>query len=94
MLSVVLVVRSVGTDLVYVDASESERGAPGSGQVDWAGLVRGLREIGYAGDCVIESFTPACQTIAAAAAIWRPLAESQDALAVSGLAYLRALLGS
>jgi D-psicose/D-tagatose/L-ribulose 3-epimerase len=85
-------VRRIGADLVYVDASESDRGTPGSGQVDWDGLARALCEIGYAGDCVIESFTPACQTIAAAAAIWRPLAPSQDALARDGLAFLRRLL--
>ena len=85
-------VREVASELVYVDASESDRGAPGSGQVDWAGLARALREIGYAGDCVIESFTPECQAIAAAAAIWRPLAPSQDALARDGHAFLRRLL--
>ena len=85
-------VRRVGPELVYVDASESDRGAPGSGQVDWDGLVHALREVGYAGDCVIESFTPDCKTIAAAAAIWRPLAPSQDALARDGLAFLRRLL--
>jgi D-psicose/D-tagatose/L-ribulose 3-epimerase len=86
-------VRRVGADLVYVDASESDRGAPGSGQVDWDALARGLRAIGYAGDCVIESFTPDCQAIAAAAAIWRPLAPSQDALAADGLRFLRGLFG-
>jgi len=85
-------VELAGTELVYVDASESDRGTPGSGQVDWAGLARGLRAIGYRGDCVIESFTPACRTIAAAAAIWRPLAPSQDALAQDGLRFLRRLL--
>jgi D-psicose/D-tagatose/L-ribulose 3-epimerase len=85
-------VERIGRDLVYVDASESDRGIPGSGQVDWDGLARGLRQIGYGGDCVIESFTPECRTIAAAAAIWRPLAESQDAIAAEGLAFLRALL--
>jgi D-psicose/D-tagatose/L-ribulose 3-epimerase len=87
-------VRRVGADLVYVDASESDRGTPGSGQVDWAGLARGLSEIAYAGDCVIESFTPECRSIAAAAAIWRPLAPSQDALAEDGLRFLRGLLAS
>lgn len=85
-------VREVASELVYVDASESDRGAPGSGQVDWAGLAGVLHEIGYAGDCVIESFTPECQAIAAAAAIWRPLAPSQDALARDGHAFLRRLL--
>jgi D-psicose/D-tagatose/L-ribulose 3-epimerase len=84
-------VRTVGRELVYVDASESDRGTPGTGQVDWAGLAGALREIGYAGDCVIESFTPECRTIAAAAAIWRPLAPSQDALARDGHAFLRQL---
>jgi D-psicose/D-tagatose/L-ribulose 3-epimerase len=85
-------VRLVGADLVYVDASESDRGTPGSGQVDWDGLARGLSAIGYKGDCVIESFTPECKAIAAAAAIWRPLAPSQDALAQDGLRFLRRLL--
>ena len=85
-------VRLVGADLVYVDASESDRGTPGSGQVDWNGLASALRAVGYSGDCVIESFTPECLTIAAAAAIWRPLAPSQDALARDGLAFLRRLL--
>jgi D-psicose/D-tagatose/L-ribulose 3-epimerase len=85
-------VKLVGADLAYLDASESDRGVPGSGQVDWEGLARGLREISYAGDCVIESFTPDCQAIAAAAAIWRPLARSQDAIAADGLRFLRGLL--
>jgi D-psicose/D-tagatose/L-ribulose 3-epimerase len=84
-------VKTSGRDLVYIDASESDRGSPGSGQVDWDGLARGLKEINYAGDCVIESFTPECQAIAAAAAIWRPLAASQDDLARDGLSFLRRL---
>ena len=37
----------------------------------------------------IESFTPGNRTIARAAAIWRPLAPSQAALAEAGLAFLR-----
>lgn len=85
-------VRAIGPQLVYIDASECDRGTPGTGQVDWNGLADALREIGYAGDCVIESFTPECKTIAAAAAIWRPLAPSQEALARDGLAFLRTLL--
>jgi D-psicose/D-tagatose/L-ribulose 3-epimerase len=82
-------VKLAGNDLVYVDASECDRGTPGSGQVDWQGLAKGLHEIGYSGDCVIESFTPDCQAIAAAAAIWRPLAATQDLLAQDGLSFLR-----
>lgn len=84
-------VSTAGADLVYVDASESDRGTPGSGQVHWRELAAALDEIGYRGDCVIESFTPDC-SIAAAAAIWRPLATSQDALASDGCRFLRQLL--
>jgi len=80
-----------GDDLVYVDASESDRGTPGMGQVHWQEVRRALRDIGYQGDVVIESFTPECKTIADAAAIWRPLAPSQDELAVDGCKFLRKL---
>ncbi|MGI9249659.1 MAG: sugar phosphate isomerase/epimerase family protein [Pseudohongiellaceae bacterium] len=83
-----------GEDLVYFDASESHRGTPGRGQVQWQEVARALRDINYKGDCIIESFTPDCQVIADAAAIWRPLAESQDALAADGCRFLKSLLHS
>ena len=82
-----------GDDLVYLDASESDRGTPGKGQVHWQEVARALRDINYAGDCVIESFTPDCEAIADAAAIWRPLADSQDALARDGCRFLKSLFG-
>lgn len=81
-----------GEDLVYVDVSESHRGTPGKGQVNWVDVAHGLRDIHYRGDCIIESFTPDCITIADAAAIWRPLASSQDALASDGCRFLKQLL--
>ncbi len=87
-------VKRAGKDLVHVHACENDRGAPGSGLVDWKGLAKGLKEIGYAGDAVIESFTPECLTIAAAAAIWRPLARTQDDLAKDGLKHLKQLLAA
>jgi D-psicose/D-tagatose/L-ribulose 3-epimerase len=80
-----------GDDLVYVDASESDRGTPGKAQVHWQEVAAALTAINYSGDCVIESFTPACEEIADAAAIWRPLASSQDALAGDGYVFLRRL---
>jgi len=81
-----------GSDLVGVDASECDRGTPGEGQVNWSELARGLREIDYGGDCTIETFTPECEMIADAAAIWRPLAPSQDYLATEGYKFLSKLL--
>jgi D-psicose/D-tagatose/L-ribulose 3-epimerase len=62
--------------------------------VPWAEVARALRDIQYDEGVVIESFTSQVKSIARAAAIWRPLAASQDALAKNGLTHLRALLGS
>jgi len=42
---------------------------------------------------VIESFTPEIREIARAVSLWRPLAESPDALAEAGLAFLRSVVG-
>ena len=84
-------VRSAGDHLVHVQVSGSDRGAPGGDQVDWAGLMTALDEVGYSGPLDIESFTPDNEAIARAASIWRPLATSPDALAADGLAHLRKL---
>ena len=53
-----------------------------------------LREIGYAGMLGIESFTAENESMAKAASIWRPLAASQDELAVEGLAFLQQSTGT
>ena len=85
-------IRAAGPRLHHFHACENDRGAPGSGNVAWEEAALALKEIGYDGPVVIESFTPAVKSIARAVCIWRPLAESQDALAADGLAFLRRLL--
>ena len=86
-------IRRAGKRLFHFHACENDRGAPGSGKnIDWEGVGKGLKEIGYEGDAVIESFTPKTKSIAAAAAIWRQLAPTQDALAKDGLEFLRKTL--
>jgi D-psicose/D-tagatose/L-ribulose 3-epimerase len=87
-------IRATGKRLRHFHACENDRGAPGAGHVPWDDVATALRDIGYDGPVVIESFTDQVKTIARAAAIWRPLAESQDALARDGLAFLRTLLAS
>jgi D-psicose/D-tagatose/L-ribulose 3-epimerase len=82
-------IRLVGDKLVHFHACGSDRGAPGGDHIAWDEIATTLRDTGYDGALVIESFTPDNQTIARAAAIWRPLAETQDALATEGLAFLR-----
>ncbi|MBA3450203.1 MAG: sugar phosphate isomerase/epimerase, partial [Chloroflexia bacterium] len=82
-------IRLVGSTLAHFHACGNDRGAPGADHIAWDAITAALGETGYDGAVVIESFTPDNQTIARAAAIWRPLARSQDALATDGLAFLR-----
>jgi D-psicose/D-tagatose/L-ribulose 3-epimerase len=87
--SVAEAVRSAAGRLFHVQACGNDRGAPGADHVDWTGFISALSAIGYNGAVCIESFTPENQSIAKAASIWRPLAATQDAIAVDGLAFLR-----
>jgi D-psicose/D-tagatose/L-ribulose 3-epimerase len=82
-------IRAVGPRLRQLHACENDRGAPGSGNVDWAGVAQGLKDINYDGPVVIESFTAKVKSISRAAAIWRALAPTQDALAQDGLKFLK-----
>jgi D-psicose/D-tagatose/L-ribulose 3-epimerase len=85
-------VKLAGRRLYHCHACENDRGAPGTGQVHWKEWAKAIREVKYDGEVVIESFTPDCTSIAGAAAIWRPLAKSQDDLAKKGVTFLKKLL--
>lgn len=84
-------IRRVGSRLVHFHACGTDRGAPGADHTDWIAIADALRETGYDGAMVIESFTSENQAIATAASIWRPLAAEQDEIAVDGLKFLRGL---
>lgn len=85
-------IRKVGPRLVQVHSNENNRGTPGAGHVPWKEVAQALKDINFDGVLVIESFTNKVKSIARAAAIWRPLAPSQDALAADGVKFLKALL--
>ncbi|MFE0351256.1 sugar phosphate isomerase/epimerase family protein [Streptomyces griseoluteus] len=81
--------RAAGPALSHLQVSGNDRGTPGRDHLDWPGVRSALVEIGYDGVIGIESFTADNKTIATAASVWRPLAASQNALAIDGLAFLR-----
>ncbi len=87
-------IRVAGEHLVHVQVCGNDRGAVGDDHIDWSGFLDALDDVGYAGPLNFESFTAHNETIATAASIWRPLGESQDALAQRTLAYLTALQSS
>jgi len=82
-------IRLAGKRLKHIHTCESDRGAPGTGQVHWDLVAQAIKDIGYNGPLVIESFTPKVKSIARAAAIWRPLADSPEALAENGYQFLK-----
>lgn len=85
-------IRAAGNHVFHFQASENDRGTPGSGHTDWVGVVAALRDIDYAGSVVVESFLPTVKEIARAVSLWRPVAESMEALAADAARFLRPLL--
>jgi D-psicose/D-tagatose/L-ribulose 3-epimerase len=85
-------IRRTGRHLGHVHISESDRGIPGTGQVDWPGVFKALRDVKYDGWFVIESFHSSVKEIAAATCIWRKLAPTPDTIAVEGRKLIRRFL--
>jgi D-psicose/D-tagatose/L-ribulose 3-epimerase len=85
-------IRKIGPDLLcHVQANESDRGTPGTGHLDWPGIMDALSDINYAGAVVLETFGAPSKELARAACIWRPLANSADELASEGLAFYQTI---
>ncbi len=82
-------IRAAGAEIRHVHLSENDRGVPGTGQVDFAGILAALYQVGYRGDLVVESFGGAVPELAAATCAWRDLAPSPEALALQARGFLR-----
>jgi D-psicose/D-tagatose/L-ribulose 3-epimerase len=77
--------------LCHFHLSESHRGTPGTGTVNWDDIFRALGEVKYSGLVGLESFSEVSDAMRAATCIWRPLAPSSDVLLTEGLRYLKGL---
>jgi D-psicose/D-tagatose/L-ribulose 3-epimerase len=77
--------------LGYVHVCENNRGIPGTGLVPWKEFLMALKDTGYTGPLVIESFDPGFEELNGLCAIWRKFADSGEALAVEGLKNLKAI---
>jgi D-psicose/D-tagatose/L-ribulose 3-epimerase len=76
--------------LRYVQMAESDRGSPlGSGHIDWPALMRVLREGGYRGFVSVEAFGHFEPAHGAQCGVWRPMADSPEALIEQSIATLR-----
>ena len=84
-------VELVAEHLLHFHLSESHRGVPGRGTVDWKAIMGALGDAGYDGYVGLESFAEVSDAMRGATCIWRDLAPSSDELVREGLAYLKAL---
>ncbi|MCY2951118.1 MAG: sugar phosphate isomerase/epimerase [Planctomycetota bacterium] len=78
-----------GKRLIHMHISENDRGAPGTGNVDWSGIFGALRRMKYDGWLTIEAFGRAMPDIAAATRVWRDLFESEADVYQQGARFIR-----
>lgn len=77
--------------LCHFHLSESHRGTPGTGTVDWEAIYKAFAEENYQGLVGLESFAEVSDSMRAATCMWRTLAPSSDDLLRDGLKYLKGL---
>jgi D-psicose/D-tagatose/L-ribulose 3-epimerase len=75
----------------YIHLSESDRGVPGTGTIDWDETFRALAASGFQGDLVMESFVTLPPEIAAALSVWRAVARDRYEVLDKGVPYLKSL---
>ncbi|MFD1720584.1 sugar phosphate isomerase/epimerase family protein [Amnibacterium endophyticum] len=88
--SVAAAVETAGHRLAYIHASESHRGALGSGSLDWNGFFEALQRIGYRGPITFESFSPTVVSpeMTVEVGLWRAPWTSADAVATDARTFL------
>jgi D-psicose/D-tagatose/L-ribulose 3-epimerase len=86
--------RAVSRHVKHLHTCENDRGIPGTGHVNWNDVFAAVAEIGYDGWLTIESFGFALGELSAAAAIWRDLAPTPEAIAFEGVKFLRTRIAS
>jgi D-psicose/D-tagatose/L-ribulose 3-epimerase len=81
--------KMAGDRLVYVHASDSDRGTVGEGNVRWDDFFRALEEINYRGPLVLESFCSVVPEMIAVSCMWRPSKAGIDEMVSRSLQFLR-----
>jgi D-psicose/D-tagatose/L-ribulose 3-epimerase len=84
-------IRVAGNKSAYIHMSESDRGVPGSGTIDFDDAMRAMAETGFKGDMVMESFVTLPPSIARALCVWRDVASGRQEVLAKGVAFIRSL---
>ena len=81
-------IRMAGSRMEYIHLSESHRGTPGTGTVDWDDVFSALADIGFTGALVMESFVSLNEDIARATCMWREIVKDPKKMINDGIAFL------
>ena len=84
-------IAEAGSHCRYIHLSESDRGVPGTGTIDWNETFRALAASGFDGDLVMESFVTLPPEIASALSVWRAVARDRHEVLEKGVPYLKSL---
>lgn len=76
--------------LRYIHLSESDRGVPGKGNIDWDAIFAALKAVRFQGGLAMESFWNMPPEFAHGLSVWRPVADSAEEVVGQGLPFLRA----
>ena len=87
--NIIAAIGKAGGKIYDIHTCANTRGIPGEDNFDWPAMAAAIKATGYDDYCNIESFTPDCKEIAKAASVWRPFAESPEAIAERGIPFLR-----
>jgi D-psicose/D-tagatose/L-ribulose 3-epimerase len=87
-------ITALGSRLNHFHVSESHRGTPGTGAVDWTNSFRALKDMNYNGWLVIESFAKDVDGFPEAVNIWRDCFNSKDEVVEQGLALIQSHLAN
>jgi D-psicose/D-tagatose/L-ribulose 3-epimerase len=84
-------IRKTAGKCSYIHMSESDRGVPGTGTIDWNDVFRALADTGFKGKLVVEGFVALPPEIAGALCVWRPVAKDRHEVLARGVPYLQGL---
>ena len=90
--SILEAIERSGSKLFHIHLSENTRGYPGNGHLRWKEILTALRNAGYSGDGVIESYTVPNTPAGDDVRIWRKIEKNTDSELRRSLDFLRSLI--
>lgn len=85
-------IRMGGSNIWHVHLCDNNRGAPGSGSIDFPTILKALHEIGYDRNLMVENFVIPNSPAGEETCIWRKIWDTPEENARQAFAYMTKLL--